>query len=609
MLSSLQTRRVQRAMVLTAALLSACGGGSKDSTPPPTPTTIVPSVTNITLDAVGATQSLTATVRDQNGATMAGVSATFSSASPAVATVSGGTVTAVANGSTTITATAGSATASIPVTVSQVAVAPSKVAGDAQSGVVGSALPVAVKVKLQDRLGIAIAGRTVTFTPAANNGSANPSTATTGADGTAQSSWTLGTVAGAQALNASVAGITDVAAFAATASAGAPASVAVAGGNGQTALAGSSLTTPLSVSVKDQFGNNVLNQAVTFAVTAGGGSITPSTASTGTTGTASGAVWKLGNRGGTQTATATSGAFSATFTATIQSSYPITLRYFGNTMSTEAQAAFTKAADRLKAAIVTPVITINLGGVDLAGCGINGLTGQMNGATTGIIIYATVRPIDGVGNILGQAGPCVTRQPGDLPAVGVMEFDDADVARYLADGRFEYIVLHEMNHVLGFGTIWDVKNLLLNASLTSSGSPSGSTDPRYIGTAATSACVAAGGAGIKCTAATGIAVEASGGEGTADGHWRESVFDSELMTGYIEATTNMPWSAFSVASFQDLGYTVNLGAADAFTIPNLLTLARVRAEAEASGVREVVHRPKISIGADGVARPIVRPAP
>ena len=50
-----------------------------------------------------------------------------------------------------------------------------------------------------------------------------------------------------------------------------------------------------------------------------------------------------------------------------------------------------------------------------------------------------------------------------------------------------------------------------------------------------------------------------GGEGTADAHWRESVFGNELMTGFVEASTNA-LSRVSVASMADLGYAVNLEA-------------------------------------------------
>ena len=56
------------------------------------------------------------------------------------------------------------------------------------------------------------------------------------------------------------------------------------------------------------------------------------------------------------------------------------------------------------------------------------------------------------------------------------------------------------------------------------------------------------------------------GPGTADSHWREAIFDNELMTGFISNTPN-PMSRTTISSLQDLGYTVNVSEADAFTIP------------------------------------------
>ena len=112
-------------------LLLACGdGGSSPTSPPTPPTPPAPVATSITLSAtslsfasLGETSQLTATVKDQNGATMSGASVTWSSSSASVATVSSsGLVTAVANGTATITATSGSASANANASIQQVAV-------------------------------------------------------------------------------------------------------------------------------------------------------------------------------------------------------------------------------------------------------------------------------------------------------------------------------------------------------------------------------------------------------------------------------------------------------------------------------------------------------
>jgi hypothetical protein len=62
-----------------------------------------------------------------------------------------------------------------------------------------------------------------------------------------------------------------------------------------------------------------------------------------------------------------------------------------------------------------------------------------------------------------------------------------------------------------------------------------------------------------------VPVESQGGSGTAGSHWSDSLFNNELMTGYINSGKLNPLSKVTVGSLQDLGYTVNYAAADAYT--------------------------------------------
>ena len=57
----------------------------------------------------------------------------------------------------------------------------------------------------------------------------------------------------------------------------------------------------------------------------------------------------------------------------------------------------------------------------------------------------------------------------------------------------------------------------------------------------------------------------SGGPGTRDSHWRNSVFLNELMTGSLSFRAN-PLSRVTLASLADLGYDVDLDGADDFPI-------------------------------------------
>ncbi len=215
-------------------------------------------------------------------------------------------------------------------------------------------------------------------------------------------------------------------------------------------------------------------------------------------------------------------------------SFDITLRTTG--LTTSQLATFRQAAARWSQAIVG----------DLPNATYNGV------AVDDLLIDASASPIDGPGGVLGQAGPDVIRSGSSLPIHGTMQFDSADLASLEASGQLFSTVLHEMGHVLGIGTIWETRGLLTGA---------GTSNPRFVGVQATAAYNQLFGRNE-----TGVPVENSGGPGTADGHWRESVFNSEVMTGYLNPGTN-PLSRMTIASLGDLGYRVNLDAADAYAPP------------------------------------------
>src|SRR6185369_12026324 len=70
-------------------------------------------------------------------------------------------------------------------------------------------------------------------------------------------------------------------------------------GDEQSAAAGVALSKPLVVRVADAFDRPVEGQSVAFAIDAGGGQVTPASATTGPDGTAS-AAWTLGGAAGQQ---------------------------------------------------------------------------------------------------------------------------------------------------------------------------------------------------------------------------------------------------------------------------------------------------------------------
>jgi hypothetical protein len=138
-----------------------------------------------------------------------------------------------------------------------------------------------------------------------------------------------------------------------------------------------------------------------------------------------------------------------------------------------------------------------------------------------------------------------------------MSFDVADMNSLEASGGLNAVILHEMGHVLGIGTLWSDFGLLQN--------PSGTTvlDTWFSGAQALIGFNAIGGS--TYTGGQKVPVENKGGQGTANGHWRETVLGRELMTGYLE-TGATPLSVLTVRSLTDLGYTVDVSRADAFSM-------------------------------------------
>lgn len=176
----------------------------------------------------------------------------------------------------------------------------------------------------------------------------------------------------------------------------------------------------------------------------------------------------------------------------------------------------------------------------------------------GLQIDASISPIDGDAGVLGQAGPTVLRSDTGLPVTGIMQFDEADIARLEIEGSFEDVILHEMAHVLGFGTLWPRKNLIAGA---------GTNDPRFTGVAASREF-----ATLDPDGGSAVPIANTGGGGTREAHWRELIFGDELLTGFLSGA-DRPLSRMSIASFEDIGYEVDFSVADPFDLPSFRQLA------------------------------------
>ncbi|MCH2107811.1 MAG: leishmanolysin, partial [Polyangiaceae bacterium] len=281
---------------------------------------------------------------------------------------------------------------------------------------------------------------------------------------------------------------------------------------------------------------------------ASGGSASGGSASGGPSGGSSG--------GGTNGEASTAGTGGV-----LSSEYNVEIVYL-NPLLPEIEAAFQAAQVRWEEVIIgdVPDRDFGLSPVDSGFCN-QGRVPALTTLVDDIVIYAQVDPIDGVGGVLGQASPCLVRGSGTTVA-GLMVFDEEDLAQIAADGILEDLILHEMGHVIGIGTLWNSFGLLGNPSI---GSFPGTVDTFFSGPLALAAFESLGGSnypGMK------VPVENFyGGTGTRDSHWREDTFDSELMTGISEQTSPMPLSVLTIQSLADIGYVVDVNVADDYSLP------------------------------------------
>jgi len=237
-------------------------------------------------------------------------------------------------------------------------------------------------------------------------------------------------------------------------------------------------------------------------------------------------------------------------------------------------AAFNSAANRWSQVVHTGLPDLSLS-YPASGCGAD--SAAFSGAIDDVLITASVTAIDGPGSVLASAGPCYYRTADGLALAGSMQFDLADIGGLENSGDLEDVVLHEMGHVLGIGTLPGWSNNQAGAgTLTSS----------FVGPRARGAWQELGGNGP-------VPVENNGVPGTSDSHWRESVFDRELMTGYEDAGHD-PLSRLTVAALGDLGYGVSLGAAESFLLP--LPVVRMPAARAGQAPTERVLLPVGGVG-------------
>lgn len=202
-----------------------------------------------------------------------------------------------------------------------------------------------------------------------------------------------------------------------------------------------------------------------------------------------------------------------------------------------------------------------------------------------LLLVVSVREIDGAGKTLASAGSCRSRDDSMLPWMGVIEFDEDDLNSIAEDGGVEEVVLHEMAHTLGFSRFfWDRFELLENPTLTwliFAWAHSPGEDAHFTGSLAQAAFDEAGGSSY--TDGGKVPVENCRGAGSGDSHWRELywtdglhdagcrdaevLMGGELMSPVYTRGQRSPLSRITLQALADMGYSVDLDEAEAYSLP------------------------------------------
>lgn len=146
-------------------------------------------------------------------------------------------------------------------------------------------------------------------------------------------------------------------------------------------------------------------------------------------------------------------------------------------------------------------------------------------------------------NVLAFAGPTGIRSGfNGLPYAGEVTIDSAEAQSMINSGAFFDVMLHEVLHVLGAGTLWQGRGLINNSG--------------YVGQNAVE----------EYRLLTGNSNETFVPL-SDDGHWSESIFGNEVLTPSINFSSDVIFSRLSIASLEDLGYAVDYTQADPFVLP------------------------------------------
>ncbi len=163
------------------------------------------------------------------------------------------------------------------------------------------------------------------------------------------------------------------------------------------------------------------------------------------------------------------------------------------------------------------------------------------------LIMVHTQDVDGASGVLAYATYCYVRDGDGTIFISATVIDSSDSDRLIEQDLLFDVVFHEMGHGLGFHPgYWDSREMLNRGG-----------DPYFRGENALQAFDSAGGDdydGNKVPVQRAVFA-----------HWREEVFDTEIMSPFIDARN--PISNITIQSMADLGYVVDPSEADEFVLP------------------------------------------
>lgn len=324
----------------------------------------------------------------------------------------------------------------------------------------------------------------------------------------------------------------------------------LAAGDAGTGRSGAVLPWRPVVRARDRYGNlaGLASDTVVFSVAAGGGALRDSVRPVGYNGPGAAVpgAWMLGATPGVNrlqaTLRGTSGAPPVTITATgvtaVDTKFDVDVRFVGANVGPAVREAALVAVERWRQVVVgdLPDGTASLA-AGFCGAGSPALSGE---PVDDLILFVTVEPLSA--GVAAVGGPCLLRATGSrLPMVARVSVNQtrADLMAREPDRVSDNaaLLMHEIGHALGVGTLWVEASRGLAQGL-------GTADPVFTGTRATAAFAAAGGAACNCRA---VPV-------TNDGHLRPPFLSNDIMTNVgngIAAVTTV-----SAAVLADFGYEI-----------------------------------------------------